>query len=257
MKLKKGKFLGAILLSVFLLSSCKALKNPNTLFQSEYDKFADTLRTVYIANAGAADDNIYKIRPFDLISVRNIQNPLGPNPPAEGAIKPTVFRIDEKGDITLPVLGAITIAGLNQSEARAKIQDLYEKSLLKDPIIELIVVNFKVTLIGDVVKPGNYLVDREHTNLIEIMGESGGLTPTSDAGKIKIIRGDLKSPEIIYINLTNLASLSSEKLRLQNNDIIYIPRKRNVLVEGLSKYINAMQPILFLANMVLLYTLRR
>ena len=54
MNLKKGKFLGAIVLSIFLLSSCRSLKNTNTLFLSEYDKFADTAKSVYVANENPA-----------------------------------------------------------------------------------------------------------------------------------------------------------------------------------------------------------
>src|SRR5687768_7732976 len=96
MKLKKGKFLGAILLSVFLLSSCKTLKNSNTLFQSEYDKFADTAKSVYVVNEGKVQNEFYRIQPFDLIALKNLQNPDGlvNTTTTEGVQTAAIFRVD-------------------------------------------------------------------------------------------------------------------------------------------------------------------
>lgn len=259
MKLKKGKFLGAIVLSLFLLSSCKSLKNSNTLFQSEYDKFADTANSVYVANAvSSSKDNTYKIKAFDLLSIRNIQSSNGPNPPAEGIVKGIIYKADIAGNIVLPSLGTVNLLGLSQLEAAKKIQNLYSTTLLKNPLIELIVVNFKITMLGDFAKQGNYIMERESINLIEMLGECGGLKPSADARKVKIIRGDLKNPEIIYVNLKDLNSLASDKLILQNNDIVYVPNKSLAnITEGTSSYFSLLQPVFLILNIILLYTIKR
>jgi len=251
-----------ILLFFLSLSSCKSLRNTNTLFQSEYDKLADTATSVYVANASLnVTDNSYKIKPFDLIAIRNIQNPEGlvVTTNADGVQSAAVFRSDKDGNINLPVIGIVNIHGLSQEEASKKVQELYAKNLLKNPIIELTVVNYKVTLFGESAKPGSYVLERENVDLIEILAKSGGLLPTSDPKRIKIIRGDRKNPEIIYVNLKDIRSLASEKMILQNNDIIYIaPRGLASLSEGIKNYSAIIQPAFLVLNGILLiYTLSR
>ncbi|MFD2161010.1 polysaccharide biosynthesis/export family protein [Paradesertivirga mongoliensis] len=258
MKLKKGKFLGAILLSVFLLSSCRSLKNTNTLFLSEYDKFADTAKSVYVANENfAPKDFTYKIKPFDQIALRNIQNPDGlvMSTNAENVQSGIIFRVNKEGFVMLPVIGEVNINGLSQAEAAQKIQDIYSKTLLKNPLIELTVFNYKVTLLGETSTPGNYVLERDNVDLIELLGKSGGLLPSADPRKVKIIRGDRKHPEIIYVNLKNLNTLGNDKLVLQNNDIIYIaPQKLSNISEGLKNYSAIIQPLFLILNAVILYS---
>lgn len=256
MNLKKGKFLGAIVLSLFLLSSCKSLKNTNTLFQSEYDKFADTATSVYVANENNyLTDNTYRIKPFDLIGLKNLQNPEGlvNSSKIEGVQSAAVFRTDKDGKITLPVIGSVEIINLTPSEAAQKIQKLYGKTLLRDPIIELIVVNYQITILGEVSKPGNFALERENVGLIEVIGKASGLTTFADPRKIKIIRKSPNGHEVIYVNLKNLNSLSSKKLILQNDDIIYIaPRGMQNVSESLKNYLGLVQPILIVLNAILL-----
>jgi polysaccharide biosynthesis/export protein len=262
MNLKKGKSWGAaVILAIVLLSSCKSLKNTNTLFLSEYDKFADTAKTLYVANQSPeSKDKSYKIRPFDLIGVRNLQNPdgLAAVSNTEGLPMGAVFRVDKEGVIKLPVIGEVNVKGLNMDEAAMKIQVLYGKTLLKNPIIEVSIVNYKVTLLGEVGKAGNYPLDRDNYDLIELFGKSGGLSPSADPKRIKIIRGDRKNPEIIFVNLKNIQTLSSDKLMLQNNDIIYVaPQKLYNIAEGLRNYSGVLQPALIALNaIILIYTVR-
>lgn len=263
MNFKEGKgqrWIGMILL-ILALSSCRSLRNNNTLFLSEYDKMADTAKSVYVANENTSKDYSYKIKPFDLIAIQNLQNPDGlvATASGDGVQSAPVFRVDKSGYTSLPVVGAVSLDGLNIADATAKIQELYASKLLKNPIIELRVVNYQVTLLGESSNPGNYLLERENIDLIELLGKSGGLLASSNPKNVKIIRGDRKNPEIIYVNLQDIKSLSSEKLILRNNDLIYIaPRGLTSLSEGLKNYSSIIQPIFLVLNGILLiYTLRR
>jgi polysaccharide biosynthesis/export protein len=261
MNLKKGKSWGAaVVLAIVLLSSCRSLKNTNTLFQSEYDKFADTAKSVYVANENQSATTDYKIRPFDVIAITNLQNPQGfiNQPITEGAQIGALFRGNSKGEYNLPVVGIVELIGLTQNEAAMKLQDLYGKNLFKNPIITLSVVNNKVMLIGESSKPGNYQLERERIDLIELIGRSGGLTPQAEPKKIKIIRGDRKNPEIIYVNLKDVNSLASDKLILQNNDIVYIPpRGLYNATESIKSYSGVVQPAFLILNaLVLIYSFR-
>lgn len=258
MKLKKGKLLGAILLTVFLSSSCRSLKNSNTLFQSEYDKFGDSSKAIYVANENARINAISsKIRPYDLIAVKNLQNPEGltATATAEGVQTAAIFKINKEGSTNFPVVGLVSLDGLTPSEASLKLQELYGKALLKNPIIDVSIISSKVILLGETPKPGTYALDREHIDLVELLGKNGGLLPSSDPKKVKIIRGDRKNPEIIYVNLRDIKSLASDKLMLQNNDIVYIPkRKLYHTTEGVKDYVAVIQPVILLINALILVT---
>ncbi len=260
MKLKKGKLLGAIILSIFFLSSCKSLKSTNTLFQSEYDKFADTATSVFVANENHLFKSDYKLRPYDVIAISNLQNPEGLVNQAitEGMQSGVVFHGDGDGIYTFPVIGSVKLSGLTKTEAALKVQELYGNSLIKNPIISLAVVNNKVILIGESGKPGNYQLEKERIDLIDLLGRSGGLTAQADPRKIKIIRGDRKDPEIIYVNLKNINSLANDKLILQNNDIIYIPSRGLYNTnESIKSYSGVIQPAFLILNaIILIYSFR-
>ena len=111
---------------------------------------------------------------------------------------------------------------------------------------------------GEVNTPGNFLLDRDKVHLLEIVGLSRGLTNNADPEKVKIIRGDIKNPEIIYINLKDLNALANDRLFLQNNDIVYFTPKRIYNVsEGLRNYTGLIQPALLLMNAaILIFTLK-
>ncbi|RZJ79264.1 MAG: hypothetical protein EOO47_11330 [Flavobacterium sp.] len=136
---------------------------------------------------------------------------------------------------------------------------LYKTKLLKDPIIDLSVVNLKVTLLGEFSKQGNFLLERENTTLIDIIGEAGGITKTADPKSLKIIRGDRSNPELIYVNLSDINSLASKKLTLQNNDIIILQQTRAAeKAEKIQNYNNIIQPVMIVFNLaILVFTLTR
>lgn len=263
MNFKEGngkRWIGVIFL-LLALSSCRSLRNNNTLFLSEHDKAAHNAKSVYIANENSSIDKNYKIKPLDLIAVQNLQNPEGlvAASNSEGMSSAPTFKIGADGIVSLPVIGPVELKGLTVEEARKKVEDLYGKLLLKNPIIDLKVVNYQITLLGESSKPGNYFLERENINLIELLGKSGGLLPSSNPKKIKIIRGDRNNPEIIYVNLQDINSLGNEKLILQNNDIVYItPKGLSNISEGIKNYSAIIQPVFLVLNGVLLiYTLGR
>ena len=151
------------------------------------------------------------------------------------------------------------VAGLARKEATQKIQDAYKQNLLKDPIIELTVVNLKVTLLGEFGSQGEFLLEDDHTSLIDIIGKAGGFSPRADPKTLKIIRGDRSNPEIIYVNLKNISSLGSPKLILQNNDILYIePMGVYNTSDRVQKASTFLQPLMLIINFgLLIYTFTR
>lgn len=241
-------------LILLLFSACSARKE-KSLFNAPSDIVTDTIKQVYVVNDQGLGDSFYKIKVNDQIAIRNLQNKEFGSAGSDKttASSPVSYQVDADGFVNLPAIGKVQIAGLTRKEATIKLQKIYADSLLVDPIIDLTVVNVKVTLLGEFAKQGNFLLERDNTTLIDILGEAGGITKTADPKTLKIIRGDRSNPEIIYVNLNDINSLASKKLILQNNDIIVLqPTKSSAATEKLQSMNNVIQPILVVINLAVL-----
>lgn len=254
-----------ILVALVFLSSCAARKE-KSLFNAPSDIVTDTIKQVYVVNDKGLANTNYTIKVDDMIAIRNLQdfefNGKSSSNEASSAASAaaTAYQVDKDGYVTLPAInGKVKLAGLTRKEARAVIQKLYEEKQLKDPIMEVSIVNVKVTLLGEFNKQGNFLLERDNISLTDILGEAGGITKLADPKTLKIFRGDRANPEIIYVNLNDFRSLASNKLILQNNDIIVIqPTKSSALSEKLQGYNNIVQPLLVVINLaVLIFTFTR
>jgi polysaccharide export outer membrane protein len=211
----------------------------------------------------------YHIQPQDILQIRNLQNikyivdevpvsTLGSGTSGTTTQGQT-YQVEEDGTVTLPALGHIQVGGLTRPQATKLIEDLYRKTLLKDPIIELKVVNLKVTLLGEVKSPGNFPLVKDKTTLVELIGQAGGLTPAANEKQIKIIRGGLNSQKVTEIDLGNVNSISDPNAILQNGDVIYITQnKRAIRSQNLQGFTTIIQPaLLFLNTALLIFTLSR
>jgi polysaccharide export outer membrane protein len=252
------------LLAVFLFSSCGSTSQ-QALFKSDADVNIETLKSIYVINDQGQADLYYKIKEGDVISIRNLQNKRwggGQSGPISASAETNVaatnfietnaisYIVDDYGMVKLPALKTpIKIAGLTRKQATQKIQDLYVANLLVDPIIELNVVNLKVSLLGEFSKQGNYFLNKDNTTLFEILAEAGGIPKTADPRSLKIIRGR----ETIYVNLSEASIIGHAKLVLQNNDIITISPNKNALDgEKIQRFNNIVQPLLVVVNLVIL-----
>ena len=213
----------------------------------------------------------YKIQPQDILQIRNLQNIsyiTGDAPStsatnagsgSSGTSSGQEFQVGEDGTVALPVIGHVDVLGLTRIEATKKIEDIYRKSLLKDPIIEVKIINLKVTILGEIKTQGNYQLVKDKTTLVELIGEAGGLTDKANEKNIEIIRGDPDHPIVKRIDLSDLRSLSDPAATLQNGDIIYIAQnKRAIQTDKVSTFSTIIQPALIVLNTVLIiFTLAR
>ncbi len=248
-------FVGIVLLG----SSCSYKQN-QILFEKKAS-VVDTATSQPVATVS------YQIHPQDILQIRNLQNlkyivdeaPMGTGTSTTTAGQGQTFQVEEDGTVALPAIGHIQVAGLTRTQATKLIEDLYRKNLLKDPIIELKVVNLKVTLLGEVKSPGNFPILKDNTTLVEILGQAGGLTPAANEKNVKIIRGRDKDRKVSEIDLSNINSLSDPRTILQNGDIIYVAQnKRAIRSENLQSFNTWVQPALLLLNTALIiFTLSR
>lgn len=220
-----------LLITSICLQSCSSRKN--LLFTSSYDKEIPNA-PVFELQKGNPEllNKEQTLQAGDVFIISNLNNQsliTGMNPD-ETQISNTDFNyiIKNNDEVELPILGKIKLGGLSISEAEQKINALYQQSLLnKNAQLVIKVVNMKVFLMGEFSGKGEQILVSENVNLTEIIGKAGGLTRDANLERVKIIRGDLKDPQILLVNLNDINSLKDDRLQLKNKDIIYAEPKES------------------------------
>lgn len=201
----------------------------------------------------------YHIRPQDVLQIRNLQNikylvdetPASSTGTGGGGNSGSgqTFQVESDSTVALPAIGRVKVGGLTRSEAAKLIAGFYRKSLLKDPTIEVKIVNLKVAILREIKGQGNYPLTKYRTTLVELIGETGGLTEKANEANIKITRGNQLSPEVAIVDLTDIWSFNSPGALLQNGDIIYIAQdKRAIRNDKLQNFSVITRPVLLLLN---------
>jgi polysaccharide export outer membrane protein len=130
-------------------------------------------------------------------------------------------RVDSKGQIRLPVIGAVTIGDLTIKETEEKIKQVTAE-YLKSPDITIKLLNFNVTVLGEVNKQGSYNIKETKINILGAIGEAGGLTENANMKNIRVIRNENDTARIYQFNLLEDNLLASNQFYLQPNDIVVI-----------------------------------
>ena len=133
------------------------------------------------------------------------------------------YLVDETGVIKLPLLGAITAEGLTKRQLSKLItDDILNKKLAIDPIVVVRILNYKITVLGEVNRPGIIPVPNEKITLPEALGQAGDLTPYGRRNNILLIR-DVGNKRIYKrFSLNNDELFDKDIYNLQNQDIIYV-----------------------------------
>lgn len=133
------------------------------------------------------------------------------------------YLVDNRGFINFPVLGKIDVEGLTKDELEGKIRSMiFPKYLKEEPIILIRYVNFKVSVLGEVLKPGIYNLDNEKGTIFEALALAGDLTIYGERSNVLLIRESKGVSETIRIDLLDKALFQSPYYYLQQNDVIYI-----------------------------------
>ncbi|GEO09897.1 polysaccharide biosynthesis protein [Segetibacter aerophilus] len=139
---------------------------------------------------------------------------------------PNTYLVDKEGGIDIPLIGRVELKGLTTSEAKVVIRDklsLY----LKEPIVTIRLQNFKVTVLGEVTRPANYIVPNERVSVLDAVGMAGDLTIFGRRENVLLIREQQGKKTLTRLNLNSSALFQSPYYYLQQNDIIYVePNKQ-------------------------------
>lgn len=134
---------------------------------------------------------------------------------------PTNYLVDSNGMIEFPVIGSLKVANLTSTEIKLLIKRKL-KTYINNPIIDVKLENFKITVLGEVRNPGQILVNNENITIIEALGLAGDLNINGKRTNIMVIR-KVNNKKIVHkVDLTSKDIFNSPVYHLNQNDIVYI-----------------------------------
>lgn len=228
-------------LIIIAFSAC-SLKDDYVLFNKTNPTQQSTSTTI---------ENIdfeYKIQPHDRLSIIVYKHPELSSVNPNYAQEERGLLIDSQGNIRLPLIKKIHLAGLTQPEAEAALSKAYEV-YLKNPDIHIEVINKRAYVIGEVNRPGEIVLTNEQIPLLQILAKAGDLTDQANRASILVLKGQNSSQVTAQtVSLIDGNAIINASLMIKPNDIVY------VMPNGMKAFntrVNEIQPIFQLISNVL------
>ena len=133
------------------------------------------------------------------------------------------YLVNQDGNIDFPILGEIHVEGLTRMQVTELIKKrLIEEELIKDPIVTVQFLNFKISVIGEVGRPGTFDISGDRITLLEALSMAGDLTIYGRRDRVAVIREKDGKRSILYHDLRSSDIFQSPCYYLQQNDIVYV-----------------------------------
>ena len=237
----KNKKSITILMVAFTLASCQSYKRVPYL--QSYESLTDKGYKEIVINEVNQQDTLYdaRIQPKDLLSITvNTSDPQAAAPfnqTMQTSInvaqanstyvtsQPTLqqYLVNNEGEIDFPVIGKLKIGGLTKTAAEKLVREQLRPYLKETPIVTVRMSNYKISVIGEVNRPGTFTINNEKVNLFEALAMAGDMTVYGIRSNVKLIREDNNGQRnIISLNLNEQNILHSPYYYLQQNDILYV-----------------------------------
>lgn len=133
----------------------------------------------------------------------------------------TSYTVNDSGFVDLPVVGAIKLVGLTIKQASVEIESQLKKYLTEVSVVVKL-SSFKVTLIGEVKRPGRYSAYVSQMNILEALALAGDMTAYGNREKVYLIREVDGKEKIYFLNLLDMNLIHEQNFNLLPNDIIYV-----------------------------------
>ncbi|MBW8198568.1 polysaccharide biosynthesis/export family protein [Flagellimonas abyssi] len=150
---------------------------------------------------------------------------------ANGQSESLDYIVDKNGDIEFPVIGKVNVLGLSPEELKIDLKERLS-SYLKDPIINVRLRNFTVTVLGEVRSPGTYPIIGEQVTILEALGLAGDLTIKGRRENVMVIR-DFDGVKVYNrLDLTSKNVMNSPAYYLTQNDVVYVEPNKSAAVSS-------------------------
>ena len=135
----------------------------------------------------------------------------------------TGYIVSNEGDINFPSLGSLHVADLNRWELQDLIKDrLSDEGLLKDAVVTVEFLNFKISVLGEVASPGTYSVTGDKITILQALALARDLTIYGQRENVQVIREQNGKRQIHMLDLTSSSIFDSPAYYLQQNDVVYV-----------------------------------
>lgn len=255
--MKKLSLFFTVTLLIALMSSCGSSKNIPYLKNSDTVNF-DRSQYLYDAKIMPKDELTISVNttnpevslPFNLLMQNAYQQGRTISSGLGGTLMP--YLVDTEGCINYPIIGRLHVAGLTKRECERMIQEKIKPYLAEseNPIVTVRMSSYSISVLGEVARPGSYMVSREEINVFEALAQAGDLTIYGVRDRVKLIRKNASGKKEIHtLNLNDADIINSPYFYLQQNDIIYVEPNK---VKAQNSSVGSMTTLWFSATSILI-----
>jgi polysaccharide export outer membrane protein len=162
--------------------------------------------------------DIEAVRPFNLAAVTYATSTNS----AIGVAQQQTYLVDTKGEIEFPVLGKIKIGGLTRDETIDLLKSKLSPDYIKDPNVNIRISNYKISVMGDVQRPGSYNIPNERITILDALALAGDVNISGQRNNILIIREEANKKVQYRVDIRSNNLLTSPVYYLQQNDVVYV-----------------------------------
>jgi polysaccharide biosynthesis/export protein len=249
----------------FFLGACVSNKKVTLLQKNDVN--VSGLVKNKVVRTYEMDSFVYKIQSNDIVSVRfesltSKEYDIFASQSGQAAFQLQAGNalligelVDEKGEIPIPIVGKFKIEGLTVFEAQKQLQEIALKYGLQSPIVRVRLINYRITLLGEVSKEGTTLLTTNRVSMLEAISLAGGLGELADRTNIKLIRQRNNTTEVVYLNLLDEDFFKSPYYYTYQNDILIVPALkqrsyRKYFGENLSVILSSISVILLTITLI-------
>lgn len=216
-----------IVLAAVLFSSCvpqKKIKYLQSAAESDTIAVRDFVTESMESYKVQSGDNLY----IQVMSMDEQTNQLFGNTQQGGnymnsdvSVYLQSYTVDKYGSIDFPIVDKLDVEDLTVEEIRTKIQSLVDEYLVGATVF-VKMVNFNITILGEVRRPGKYKVYQDQINIFEAVAMAGDLTDFAARSQVKLVRQSEDGYKVFNIDLTEDDIIVSDFYQIMPNDILYI-----------------------------------
>lgn len=213
--------------AIVALASCSTSKRYPLPYFMDIDQVAQGLPLDdYIVKIEPSDELFITINSVDPAATAGYNLPVS-NPATISGLtsysnpQQQTFIVDSNGYIEMPILGKIKVEGITTEELAAHLEDLVSKDV-KDPVVRVELMNFKVNVAGEVARPGSINVHSPRFSVLDAISAAGDLTVFGERDNVLVIREENGKRYYERINLNSAEALNSPFFYLKQNDYVYV-----------------------------------
>ena len=161
------------------------------------------------------------------------------------------YLVNVDGCVNMPVVGLVKLVGLTKSQAIEHVKKQLEPHL-KEPIVTIQFLNYKITVIGEVLRPGTYVIDNERVTVLDALGLAGDMTVYGRRNNVFLARENNGKMEFTRLNLNSDEIFKSPYYYLQQNDIVYVEPNtvKTIASQNISLYLSSISTVATLATAI-------